>query len=149
LEYCPCGDIGDILKKERRFGEEVARIYISEIILALEYLHSKGIIYRDLKPDNIILDEQGHVKLTDFGLSKEGVFDHYNSLSFCGSHAYLAPEMIHGKPHGKSIDWYGLGAILYEFLVGVPPFFDVKREQLYHNIKCGPLKLPNFMSSEA
>ncbi len=95
LEYCPCGDIGDILKKEKRFSEEVARIYIAEILLAIEYLHSEGIIYRDLKPDNIIVDEDGHIKLTDFGLSKEGVDDQYNSYSFCGSHAYLAPEMLH------------------------------------------------------
>lgn len=75
LEYCPCGDVGDILKKEKRFSEEVARIYIAEILLAIEYLHANGIIYRDLKPDNIIIDEDGHIKLTDFGLSKEGVDD--------------------------------------------------------------------------
>jgi serine/threonine protein kinase len=75
LEYCPCGDVGDILKKQKRFSEEVAKIYIAEILLAIEYLHSNGIIYRDLKPDNIIIDEDGHVKLTDFGLSKEGIDD--------------------------------------------------------------------------
>lgn len=75
LEFGPCGDAGDILKKEVRFSEEVARIYIAEILLAIEYLHTLGIIYRDLKPDNIILDEDGHIKLTDFGLSKEGIDD--------------------------------------------------------------------------
>jgi len=102
----------------------VAKIYIAEILLSIEYLHNEGIIYRDMKPDNVILDEEGHIKLTDFGLSKEGIDDQYNSYSFCGSHAYLAPEMIHQKAHGKSVDWYGLGVLLYEFLVGIPPYFD-------------------------
>jgi serine/threonine protein kinase len=75
-----------------------------------------------LKPENIVIDESGHLKLTDFGLSKENVDDDYLSTSFIGSHAYLAPEVIKEQPHGKSIDWYGLGALLYEFLVGVPPY---------------------------
>ena len=128
MEYCPCGDAGYLLKKEKRFGEDVAKIYIAEIITALTYLHGLGIIYRDLKPDNIIIDEQGHAKLTDFGLSKEGITEEYNSMSFCGSHAYLAPEMLNQKPHGKSVDWYGVGVLLYEFLAGVPPYFDPNRE---------------------
>lgn len=94
LEHCPCGDVGDILKKERRFSEEVAKIYISEIVLAIEYIHSKGMMYRDLKPDNILLTADHHILLTDFGLSKLGIDDSYSSYSFCGSHAYLAPEML-------------------------------------------------------
>ena len=123
MEYCPCGDIGDILKKERRFGEEVARIYISEIILALEYLHSKGIIYRDLKPDNIILDEQGHVKLTDFGLSKEiEEGDEKLTYTFCGTPQYLAPEIISKTGYNCMIDWWSLGILMYEIVVGFPPF---------------------------
>lgn len=81
-------------------------------------------MYRDLKPDNILLTADHHILLTDFGLSKLGIDDSYSSYSFCGSHAYLAPEMLQNKPHGKSVDWYGLGVLLYEFLVGVPPYFD-------------------------
>ena len=85
LDYCPGGDLGHILQKEKKFKEERTRIYIAEILLALEYLHSKDIIFRDLKPDNIVLDKDGHALLTDFGLSKEGVMESSNGArSFCG-----------------------------------------------------------------
>ena len=125
LEYCPCGNLGRVLKKQKggRLSEDQARIYICEIILAIEFLHANGIIYRDMKPENVLVNSDGHLKLTDFGLSKEIKEEYYNSNSFCGSHAYLAPEMLENKPHGKSIDWYGVGTILYEFLIGVPPYF--------------------------
>ena len=132
LEYCPCGDLGRLLSKHKRLPEAVARIYISEIILAIEFLHSQGIIYRDLKPDNVVLDADGHCKLTDFGLSKMGAKNDYNNTSFCGSKAYLAPEMIKQKGHGKSIDWYLLGTLIYELVIGVPPYFskDYSYEQI-------------------
>ena len=94
LEYCPCGDLGKYLETERRFSEEVARIYACEIVLALEYLHKRGVIYRDLKPDNILVAENGHIKLTDFGLSKMNCTDEANSNSFCGTPAYLVPEIV-------------------------------------------------------
>ena len=123
LEYCPCGDLGHALKSEITFSEEIARIYACEILLALEYLHENGVMYRDLKPDNVLIADNGHVKLADFGLSKMGVDDNYNSSSFCGTYAYLAPEIIKKLGYGKSVDWYGLGAVLYEFCVGRPPFF--------------------------
>ena len=123
LEYCEQGDLGNILKREKRFTEEVAKKYICQIIVAVEYLHSKNVLYRDLKPDNILLGHNGNVKLTDFGLSKINVDNHYNSNSFCGTHAYLAPEMFMKTGYGKSVDWYTVGAAFYEFLVGVPPFY--------------------------
>lgn len=94
------------------------------MILALEYLHSQGIIYRDLKPDNIIIAEDGHLKLTDFGLSKENAESDFTSNSFVGTYAYAAPEVLKQKAHGKSLDWYLLGALLYELLVGLPPYYD-------------------------
>lgn len=94
LEYCPCGDMGKVLKKEKRFSEELARIYICEILLAIEHLHKNGIIYRDLKPENIIVGLDGHLKLTDFGLSRDNIDDDFKSTSFIGSHAYLAPEVV-------------------------------------------------------
>ena len=100
-----------------------------------------------MKPENVLLGSDGHIKLTDFGLSKEIKDDYYNSNSFCGSHAYLAPEMLENKPHGKSIDWYGVGTILYEFLVSVPPYFSADQDKLYENIKKAPLIMPNNMFS--
>jgi serine/threonine protein kinase len=92
--------------------------------LALEYLHRNNVIYRDLKPENVLIDREGHIKLTDFGLSKEITDEFQRTNSFVGSHAYMTPEMLEKKPHGKSIDWYGVGAILYEFLVSIPPYFN-------------------------
>ena len=135
LEYCPCGDLGKYLESERRFSEEVARVYACELILALEYLHSNGVIYRDLKPDNILVCENGHIKLADFGLSKMNVNEEFSSNSFCGTHAYLAPEIVSRLSYGKNVDWYGLGAVLYEFCVGRPPFYQENLESLYNNIQ--------------
>lgn len=123
-EFCPCGDLSKMLKKKKRLDEDKARLYIAEVILALEYLHSQGIIYRDLKPDNIIIAEDGHLKLTDFGLSKEGAESDFTSNSFVGTYAYAAPEVLKQKNHGKSLDWYLLGALLYELMVGLPPYYD-------------------------
>ena len=127
LDYCAGGDLSEYLRKEKKFTEDRARIYVSEILLALEYLHKKDIIFRDLKPDNVVLDNDGHALLTDFGLSKEGVYDNQGAKSFCGSLAYLAPEMIRRTGHGKSVDWYLLGVLLYEMLVGVPPYYSTNK----------------------
>ena len=143
LEYCPGGDLGKVLEQEKRFDEARARIYLAEILLALEDLHKRDIIFRDLKPDNVVLDTQGHALLTDFGLSKEGVLDNQAANSFCGPVAYLAPEMLKRSGHGKSVDWYLLGVLLYEMLVGMPPYFNRDREKLVSNIQKGPLLMPS------
>jgi serine/threonine protein kinase len=149
LEYCPGGDLGKVLKKVRNFTEEIARIYICEVLLALEYLHSKNVMYRDLKPDNIMVDQYGHIKLVDFGLSKLNVDESYSSKSFLGTHAYLAPEILQNRNYGKSVDWYNLGVLLYEFMVGVPPYYSDELEKLYENILSGPIQFPRQMSNEA
>ena len=112
LDYAPGGNLEFQLRLRKRFKEEVAKFYICEIILALGELHKHNIIFRDLKPDNIVLDKEGHILLTDFGLSKSGVYDKYDAKSFCGSIAYLAPEMLKRKGHGKAVDWYLLGVVL-------------------------------------
>ena len=123
MDYYPGGDLGQLLKREGKFSEEVARMYIAEVILAIEDLHKRGIIYRDLKPDNVVLDSEGHIALIDFGLSKEGMESDQLTQSFCGSVAYFAPEMLVKSGHGKAIDWYLVGALLYEMIVGMPPYF--------------------------
>ena len=149
IEYCPNGDLSKHLSFEKRFKEPRAKFYICEILLALEDLHKRDIIFRDLKPDNVVLDKDGHCKLTDFGLSKEGVHENFFAQSFCGSIAYLAPEMLKKEGHGKAVDWYLLGVLFYEMLVGITPYFTTRKEDIFYNIEYGELKIPNFVSKEA
>jgi serine/threonine protein kinase len=138
-----------VLAKEKRFTEDRARIYAAEVLLALQELHSKNIIFRDLKPENIVLDREGHARLTDFGLAKEGIKDNVSSKSFCGTGAYLAPEMLRKKGHGKAIDWYLYGAFIHKMLTGKIPYFADDRETLYKNIERGSLSLPKYLSADA
>lgn len=104
---------------------------------------------RDLKPENIVLDSDFHAKLTDFGLSKEGIADNMITKSFCGSLAYLAPEIIKKNGHGKSLDWYLVGVLLYEMLTGTPPYYSKIRDQLFYNITSGILRFPAHVSQNA
>jgi serine/threonine protein kinase len=123
-EFCPGGDLERLLTVEKYINEDRAKIYIAEIILSIAELHQKDIIYRDLKPDNVVIDEQGHASLIDFGMAKEGVKEvHKGADTFCGSIKYLAPEMLRKKGYGKSLDWYLVGVLLYEMLVGVTPYY--------------------------
>ena len=150
LDYCSGGDLSKHLKLEKRFTEQKTKWYICEILLALQELHRRDIIYRDLKPDNIVLDSQGHCKLTDFGLSKEGVMEHTSGArSFCGSIAYLAPEMLKKTGHGKAVDWYLLGVVFYEMLTGQPPYYAPTKEELFYNIERGQLRVPAGISKDA
>jgi len=149
LDYCPGGDLGQLIQREGYLSEEQAKVYMAEVILALEDLHKSDIIFRDLKPDNVVIDKDGHALLTDFGLSKEGIFDNKSATSFCGSVAYLAPEMLKRQGHGKSVDWYLLGVMLYEMLFGKTPYFSESKEELFHNIKSGKLKISRNLSPEA
>jgi serine/threonine protein kinase len=136
MDYCPGGDLLALIKKFGVLEEHLLRKYMAEIVLAIEALHRAEIIYRDLKPSNIIIDSDGHACLTDFGLSKEAALAH----SFCGSTAYLAPEMLWRRGHTKVLDWYLLGVVIYECLTGRPPFWDSNKEQLLANIKSGRYK---------
>lgn len=146
LDYCPGGDLAIHIHK-RQFDEEEARFYIAELVLAIEHLHDNDIIYRDLKPENILIDSDGHIKLADFGLAKEHVGDNSKAKSFCGSPAYLTPEMVSKRGVGKSGDIYGIGAVLYEMINGFPPFYANDLNALYNNIMKSDLCLHNNISS--
>ncbi|CRH02885.1 rac-beta serine/threonine protein kinase, putative [Plasmodium relictum] len=149
LEYCPGGELFFHLSKLREFSEEVAKFYSSEIILALQYLHNLNIIYRDLKPENVLLDELGHIRLTDFGLSKEGITDNNSAKSLCGTPEYLAPEIIEQVGHGKAVDWWSLGIMIYEMLTGNLPFNSSNRSVLFERIKYENLTYPKNISPTA
>lgn len=142
LEFCPGGNLAQLIARHRKLKEPLARLYAAEILLALEHLHEQNILYRDLKPANVVLDIKGHAMLTDFGLSKEGVSGQ-GAQSFCGSVAYLAPEMLRRRGHGHTVDIYGLGVILYEMLTGHPPYWAQEKEQIFRNIERASLEIPS------
>ncbi len=102
-----------------------------------------------MKPENVLIDKEGYVKITDFGLSKQNILDNHSANSFCGTPEYLAPEIIDNLGHGKAVDWWSLGAIIYEMLTGLPPFYSKDRDKLFKNIKSGNLKFPHYLSKEA
>lgn len=128
------------LQRERHFSEARARFYSAEMASALGYLHAAGVVYRDLKPENILLDSEGHLVLTDFGLCKEGLVDSdQTTATFCGTPEYLAPEVIRKEAYGRSVDWWCLGAVLYEMLYGLPPFYSRDTAVMYDAILNKPL----------
>jgi len=138
MEYLHGGDCFSLLQKLVCFPERLARQYIAESVLALEYLHSRGIIHRDLKPDNMLITKDGHIKLTDFGLSKMGFLDkederESNKNEKVGTPDYLAPEIFLGMGHGNEVDWWALGCITYEFLFGVTPFYGDSYKEIFEN----------------
>jgi serine/threonine protein kinase len=144
LDYCAGGELFFHLGRVGTFPEDRARFYTAEIALALEHVHKLDIIYRDLKPENVLLDTQGHVRLTDFGLSKEGITNNVSgATSFCGTPEYLAPEILNRQGHGRAVDWWSLGALLYEMLTGLPPFYSKDRERLFEKIRNSPLTFPH------
>lgn len=149
MDYCPGKDVSEYLDQEAAFNEEKARFYICECIAAINALHNNGVLHRDLKPNNIMLDEEGHVKLIDFNLCKTGMSTSLQrTKSFCGTFAYMPPEIMNKQSYGKSVDWYLLGVILYEMLVGVPPYFDPDPEVVERNMQEGNLTFPVKLSSE-
>jgi len=146
LEYCPGGELFNLLQKRKYFTEDQARFYIVQIVLAIEHLHAKDFIYRDLKPENVLLDAQGYIRITDFGLSKGNIKGGKDARSVCGTPEYLAPEVILRQGHGKAVDWWTVGCITYELLTGLPPYYTSDREELFDRIKLSSVKYPSNFS---
>ncbi|KAI9163326.1 cAMP-dependent protein kinase catalytic subunit 3 [Paramyrothecium foliicola] len=147
LDYVPGGELFSYLRKFRRFDEPTARFYAAEIVLVLEYLHEQqgGVAYRDLKPENLLLDQDGHIKLVDFGFAKRlGYRDSrpVETYTLCGTPEYLAPEVIHNKGHTTAVDWWALGILIYEFLTGYPPFWHQNPIEIYKQIVEKPVLFP-------
>ncbi|XP_059418210.1 microtubule-associated serine/threonine-protein kinase 1 isoform X2 [Carassius carassius] len=149
IEYVEGGDCATLLKNIGALPVEMARMYFAETVLALEYIHNYGIVHRDLKPDNLLITSMGHIKLTDFGLSKMGLMSLTTNLyeghiekdtrefldkQVCGTPEYIAPEVILRQGYGKPVDWWAMGIILYEFLVGCVPFFGDTPEELFGQV---------------
>ncbi|KAI9314379.1 kinase-like domain-containing protein [Dichotomocladium elegans] len=131
MEYIQGGELFRILRQQKRFSESTTQFYAAEVILALEYLHDRDIAYRDIKPENILLDADGHIKLVDFGFAKM-VPD--LTWTVCGTPDYFAPEIIRSKGYSKAVDWWCLGVLMYEMLVGHPPFTEKNPVDMYQNI---------------
>lgn len=135
LDYCPGGELFFYIQHFQCFPEKIARFYASNILLGLEVLHKHNIVYRDLKPENVLIGKDGYAKITDFGLSKDNIQGNQQATSFCGTPEYLAPETLLRTGTGKAADWWSFGAIIYEMLTGLPPYYDKNRQTLYNNIK--------------
>jgi len=146
LEYVCGGELFSYLRQCKRLPNHVARFYAAEVVLAFEHLHSKDIIYRDLKPENLLIDKNGNIKITDFGFAK-----HVPDVTWtlCGTPDYLAPEIIQSKGYGKAVDWYALGVLIYEMLAGFPPFYDEDQMRLYERILEGRLRWPSYFDPAA
>ncbi|PNJ29601.1 RPS6KA2 isoform 6 [Pongo abelii] len=149
LDFLRGGDLFTRLSKEVMFTEEDVKFYLAELALALDHLHSLGIIYRDLKPENILLDEEGHIKITDFGLSKEAIDHDKRAYSFCGTIEYMAPEVVNRRGHTQSADWWSFGVLMFEMLTGSLPFQGKDRKETMALILKAKLGMPQFLSGEA
>jgi len=151
LDFVNGGELFFHLQREKKFPESRVRFYAAEILLALEHLHENGIIYRDLKPENLLLTNDGHICLTDFGLCKEGIEKESDrTATFCGTPEYLAPEVLKGKGYGKAVDWWSYGCLVYEMFTGLPPFYHEDVQEMYKKkIMNEPLRFPPDMSKDA
>ncbi|KAJ8257700.1 hypothetical protein GJAV_G00188750 [Gymnothorax javanicus] len=156
IEYVNGGDLMFHMQRQRKLPEEHARFYAAEICIALNFLHEKGIIYRDLKLDNVLLDHEGHIKLTDYGMCKEGIRPGDTTSTFCGTPNYIAPEILRGEDYGFSVDWWALGVLMFEMMAGRSPFDIITdnpdmntEEYLFQVILEKPIRIPRSLSVKA
>ncbi|XP_033624570.1 RAC-gamma serine/threonine-protein kinase-like isoform X2 [Asterias rubens] len=149
MEYVNGGELFFHLSRERVFSEDRTRFYGAEIISALTYLHECNVIYRDLKLENLLLDQYGHIKITDFGLCKEDLSFGNTTSTFCGTPEYLAPEVLEDSDYGRAVDWWGTGVVMYEMMCGRLPFYSRDHEVLFELILVQEVKFPARLSDSA
>ncbi|KAK6480833.1 protein kinase C delta type isoform X3 [Huso huso] len=148
MEYLNGGDLMFHIQEKGRFDLYRATFYGSEIVCGLQFLHAKGIIYRDLKLDNVMLDKDGHVKIADFGMCKENVFRENMASTFCGTPDYIAPEILLGQKYSFSVDWWSFGVLLYEMLIGQSPFHGDDEDELFESIRMDTPHYPRWITKE-
>ncbi|XP_041638413.1 protein kinase C delta type-like isoform X3 [Cheilinus undulatus] len=149
MEYLNGGDLMFHIQVNGRFDVIRSTFYAAEIIVGLQFLHSKGIIYRDLKLDNVMLDKDGHIKIADFGMCKENVFGDARATTFCGTPDYIAPEILLGQKYTFSVDWWSFGVLVYEMLIGQSPFQGDDEDELFESIRSDTPHYPRWITKEA
>ncbi|ELP88442.1 hypothetical protein EIN_229750 [Entamoeba invadens IP1] len=142
IDYCSGGEFYFYLQKNRKVGENTAKFYAAQILLAIEHLHSANIVYRDIKPENILIGADGYLRMTDFGLSKENVTSTNTTNTFCGTPEYLAPEVVVGKNYSEPVDWWGFGVLIFEMIHGHAPYVSPDIQELFQKIIRDPVTFP-------
>ena len=146
MEYVIGGEFFTHLRRAGHFNNNTARFYAAQIVLIFQYLHSKDVVYRDLKPENLLIDASGNIKMTDFGFAKRV---EYRTWTLCGTPEYIAPEILLNKGHGKPVDWWALGILIYEMLAGTPPFCDDDPLNIYRQILANKVIYPRYFDKNA